>query len=286
VTGDAFAEGGASAPPVCHPASVIGGWVVAATSPDYPLFQAAGEALSIVALRSAAKVAGDRATWKELRGRQNPLLVFVSKTPAATLEGAALKLRLVIHAAETGAQSSRDLRMVRDALAVIRGRSDRRYRRPEWLSNAAHRTKARNVGTGQPFSRQKLCHRWEGCLAYEIALRRLAVGCVSIAWNAVAQTVPSTPLEAFPSPYVVPQPADINPSRSTASIDCLTNFSAPSNLDVCPYGRDEQDVHSDNPPFVHGHARCSSLCISLVIVSTPRAPTGLHSTSGRDGSRS
>ena len=107
------------ASPVCHPASAIGGWVVAPASPDYPLFQAAAEALSIVALRSAAKMAGDRATWKELRGRQNPLLGFVSKTPAATLEGAALKLRLVIHAAETGAQSSRDLRMVRDALAVV-----------------------------------------------------------------------------------------------------------------------------------------------------------------------
>jgi hypothetical protein len=45
--------------------------------------------------------------------------VFVSKTPAATLEGAALKLRLVIHSAETEAQSSRDLRMIWDALAVV-----------------------------------------------------------------------------------------------------------------------------------------------------------------------
>ena len=119
MSGDAIVEGGASAPPVCHPASVIGGWVVAPTSPDYPLFQAAEEALSILALRAAAKYAGDRATWKELRGRQNPFLGFVSRTPAATLDGAALKLRLVIHAAETGAQSSRDLRMVRDALAVV-----------------------------------------------------------------------------------------------------------------------------------------------------------------------
>jgi hypothetical protein len=116
---DAFGEGEASASPVCPPASFIGGWVVAPSSPDYPLFEAAAQALSIIALRVAARHAGDRATWKELRSRQNPFLGFVSRTPAATLDGAALKLRLVIHTAETGAQSSRDLRMVRDALAVV-----------------------------------------------------------------------------------------------------------------------------------------------------------------------
>jgi hypothetical protein len=117
---DAFAEGGASAPLFCHPASAIGGcWVVAASSPDYPLFEAGAQALSIIALRVSARHAGDRATWKELRSRQNPFLGFVSRTPAATLDGAALKLRLMIHAAETGAQSSRDLQMVRDALAVV-----------------------------------------------------------------------------------------------------------------------------------------------------------------------
>jgi hypothetical protein len=116
---DAIVEGGASAPLACHPTSVTGGWLVASTSPDYPLFQAAEEALSIIALRTAARHTEDRATWKELRGRQNPFLGFVSRTPAATLDGAALKLRLVIHAAETGTQSSRDLRMVRDALAVV-----------------------------------------------------------------------------------------------------------------------------------------------------------------------
>jgi hypothetical protein len=119
VRDDAFAEGAASAAPVCHSTRAIGGWVVAPASPDYPLFEAAAEALSIVALRSAARNTGDRATWKELRGRQNPFLGFVSRTPAVTLDGAALKLRLLIHAAETGAQSSRDLRMVRDALAVV-----------------------------------------------------------------------------------------------------------------------------------------------------------------------
>jgi len=93
--------------------------MVAPASPDYPLFQAAGEALSIVAVRAAARALGNRAAWKNLRGRQNPLLRFVSQTPAATLAGAALKLWLVVNAAETGVQSSRDLAMVRDALAVV-----------------------------------------------------------------------------------------------------------------------------------------------------------------------
>jgi hypothetical protein len=93
--------------------------MVSPSSPDYPLFQAAAEALSILAVRAAAKQLGNKLAWQSLRGRQNPFLRFVSQTPAATLDGAALKLWLVVHAAETNAQSSRDLRMVRDALAVV-----------------------------------------------------------------------------------------------------------------------------------------------------------------------
>ena len=93
--------------------------MVSPASPDYPLFPAAAEALSIVAVRAAAKRLGNQVAWQSPRGRQNPFLRFVSQTPAETLDGAALKLWLVVHAAETGAQSSRDLRMVCDALAVV-----------------------------------------------------------------------------------------------------------------------------------------------------------------------
>jgi hypothetical protein len=115
VIDDAIVEGGASAPLVCPPAGVIDGWVVASTSPDYPLFEAAAEALSIVAVRATAKRLGRRAVCQDLRGRQNPLLEFVFRTRAETLAGAALKLWLVVRAGESGEQSSRDLRMVRDA---------------------------------------------------------------------------------------------------------------------------------------------------------------------------
>jgi hypothetical protein len=48
----------------------------------------------------------------------------------------------------------------------------------------------------------------------------LAVGCASLASEAVSQTFPSTSLQAFPAPFRVPQPADINPnpaSRMTVS---------------------------------------------------------------------
>jgi hypothetical protein len=48
------------------------------------------------------------------RATESALAVRVSDA-----RGNSLKLRLVIHAAEAGAQSSRDLRMVRDAQAVV-----------------------------------------------------------------------------------------------------------------------------------------------------------------------
>jgi Bacterial SH3 domain len=43
----------------------------------------------------------------------------------------------------------------------------------------------------------------------------LAVGCASIASDAVSQTFPSTPLPALYPPYAVPQPADINPTPAS-----------------------------------------------------------------------
>jgi hypothetical protein len=79
VSRDAIAEGGVSAPPVCHPAGAIGGWVVSPASPDYPLFQAAAEALSIVAVRAAAKNLGRRTVWRDLRGAaESPARVRIS----------------------------------------------------------------------------------------------------------------------------------------------------------------------------------------------------------------
>ena len=43
----------------------------------------------------------------------------------------------------------------------------------------------------------------------------LAVGCASIASDAVSQTLPATSLQAFPAPFRVPQPADINPNPAS-----------------------------------------------------------------------
>ena len=50
----------------------------------------------------------------------------------------------------------------------------------------------------------------------------LAAGCALIASDAISQTLPSTSLQAFPPPFRVPQPADINPnptSRKTVSTE-------------------------------------------------------------------
>ena len=129
MSGDAFAEGGASAPPGCHPGSVAGGWVVSPASPDYPLFQAAAEALSILALRAAARHTGDRATWKELRGRPKSVPRVRLQDACGHARRCGAQASASDPCAETGAQSSRDLRMVRDALAVLeRLRMDRRRR--------------------------------------------------------------------------------------------------------------------------------------------------------------
>ena len=119
MSGDAFAEGGDSVPPDCHPASVAGGLDGFSRFAGLSALSGSGRALSIVAVRAAAKRLGNKLAWQSLRGRQNRFLRFVSQTPAETLDGAAFKLWLVVYAAETGAQSSRDLRMVRDALAAV-----------------------------------------------------------------------------------------------------------------------------------------------------------------------
>ena len=59
----------------------------------------------------------------------------------------------------------------------------------------------------------------------------LAVGCALIASDAVSQTLPTTSLQAFPPPFRVPQPADINPnstSRMTVSTEQTELLLAPN----------------------------------------------------------
>lgn len=92
--------------------------MIVADSLDLPLFQAAAEAEHLHKEWATAFEAGDRKTEEFLRGSSVTWLEKIAATPAQTIEGALLKLRLVAEIIE-GGTSDRDLPMLTDAIAVI-----------------------------------------------------------------------------------------------------------------------------------------------------------------------
>ena len=92
--------------------------VPAVDGPDRALFEAAAEAEHLHQQWVAAMESGNSEQERFLCGASLPWLEKIAGTPAATIEGALLKLRLVADVIE-GGSSDRDLPMLMDAIAVI-----------------------------------------------------------------------------------------------------------------------------------------------------------------------